>query len=177
MRVPTMLQWKGHVAPGQVASYVGTMMDWFPTFIHLAGAALPDDRPIDGMDLSAVLTGDAPPPTDREFAYYKFGALEAYRAGDWKLILPNADRPRRSAIYSFPGEPVHDLLLYNLREDIGEQNNLANAMPDTARMLETKIDSFLAAVGDLEENKIVRAPADQSHLEFLREKYAPNSQP
>lgn len=55
VRVPTVAMWKGKIEPGQVYEELATQMDWFPTFCKLVGAEIPQDREIDGKDLSGVL--------------------------------------------------------------------------------------------------------------------------
>ena len=63
-------------------------MDLYPTFAGLAGAAMPDDRTIDGKDIAPLLLGavGAKTPHDR-FFYQQGGKLAAVRSGDWKLFL------------------------------------------------------------------------------------------
>ena len=58
-RVPAMARWPGAVPPGEEARGVANMMDWLPTLIELAGARLPEDRPLDGRSLVDVLRAAA----------------------------------------------------------------------------------------------------------------------
>jgi arylsulfatase len=57
IRVPFMVRWPGKVAPGRVSDEIVHAVDLFPTLASLAGAAVPKDRPIDGVDQSAFLLG------------------------------------------------------------------------------------------------------------------------
>ena len=51
---------------------------------------------------------------------------------------------------------AHDTLLINLRQDIGEQNNLAQQMPDTLEMMVQKMNDFKKELGPLPERLKVR---------------------
>ena len=63
-------------------------MDFYPTLANLAGAALPDDRIIDGKDIGPLLSGQESASSEHEaFFYYKRNSIEAVRAGRWKLHL------------------------------------------------------------------------------------------
>jgi arylsulfatase A-like enzyme len=86
MRVPCIVSWPGRVPPGSQTAEVATIMDLLPTVARLAGADLPDDRVIDGKDVWPLMSGEpdavSPHPV---FYYYRRGALDAVRAGGWKL--------------------------------------------------------------------------------------------
>lgn len=150
-RVPALARWPAGISPGREAHGLATHMDWLPTIAELAGAPLPDDRPIDGRSLVNVLRGTG----EREatpFFYLRlrtpFGAqraaVGAVRVGDWKL-----HRPRRG----YPGflEPFvrlefagHGRLLFDLAADPGERHDLAARHPDVVERLEAEIARFEA---------------------------------
>ena len=76
VRVPTVAMWKGKIDPGQVYDDLATQMDWFPTFCNLVGAEIPQDREIDGKDLSAVLFENGNREDDK-FLYYMLAVKKA----------------------------------------------------------------------------------------------------
>lgn len=164
MRVPGILQWKGKVAPGQVREDLVTMMDWFPTFIRLAGGEVPNDRPIDGVDLRSYLQ-EQKKLNDRTLAYFNRGGIQAFRYGDWKLKLPFPGQQWRPWIKDVP---AHDTLLFNLKDDPGEQNNLFEQQPKKAAELLQAIQDFQNSLGELPAGLKVREPADESHYERQR---------
>ena len=85
MREPGIFWWPGVIAPATITYAIGSQLDIFVTAVKLAGGNLPTDRPIDGMDLSAVLTGESPRgPRDRMF-YYSGHVLMAVRLRQYKL--------------------------------------------------------------------------------------------
>lgn len=139
-RVPMIVRWKGHIKPGRTEASVGIMTDWLPTFAHIAGAEIPKDRVIDGYDISQVLLGTGQ-RANQDMAYITYGNLDAYRSGDWKLILPH-----RKVIGNYWKEdiPAHDTLLVYLRNDIGERQDLSKKRPDIVKFLVAKMDSFRA---------------------------------
>jgi len=131
MRVPCVIWGPGRIAAGVVCSELATTMDLYPTWARMAGATLPPDTAIDGKDIAPLLTGEAGARSPHEAFYYhegREGKLEAVRAGDWKLHLK--DSPE----------------LYNLRADIGEQNNVAQQNPEVVTQLRGLARSFDAEI-------------------------------
>ena len=124
MRVPGLFWWPGTIAPG-VTQAIGSAMDLFTTAIALGGGAVPDDRPIDGVDLSPVLFGAGPEPRET-MAYYRMGELFAFRLGRYKAHFVTAGR------YGLPPERLdHDPpLLFDLGADVGERYDVAAERPE-----------------------------------------------
>ena len=86
LRVPAIARWPGRIPPGQVSDAVAASIDLFPTIVQAAGAALPDDRVIDGRDLLPLLEGRvAESPHEAVFAMAAGGRLRMIRSGRWKL--------------------------------------------------------------------------------------------
>ncbi|KAF0300809.1 N-acetylgalactosamine-6-sulfatase [Amphibalanus amphitrite] len=81
-RVPTIAWWPGQAAPGTVSHQVGTQMDLFTTFTQLAGQPIPDDRVVDGIDLTENLRDGS--ITDRSVFFYRGDLLMAARVGHYK---------------------------------------------------------------------------------------------
>lgn len=118
IRVPFMLQWKGHIAPGQVIDEPVIGMDLYSTILSVAGAHPPTDRPIDGVDLLPLCMGHAVSPL-HPFLAWRDGDQCAIRQGDWKLA-----RTRGSAA-----------VLVNLKENPREHPELAsNDLPRAAEL-------------------------------------------
>ncbi|HCR00746.1 MAG TPA: arylsulfatase [Acidobacteria bacterium] len=124
MRVPGVFWWPGTIEPG-VTQEIGSATDLFTTAITLAGGTMPEDRPIDGVDLSAVLfdTGSSP---REEMAYYRMGELFAFRKGAHKVHFVTEGR------YGLPPERTeHDPpVMFDLRVDIGERYNISATQPE-----------------------------------------------
>lgn len=138
-RVPCIVRAPGRVPAGVTSSEWVTTLEFLPTLARLAGARIPSDRIIDGLDVADVWQGVPGAKSPREcFYYYQRKRLEAVREGRWKLHLP---RPEDElwAIYLKPEDcgPVVEPLLFDLETDIGESRDVAARHPEiVARLLE-----------------------------------------
>ena len=123
MREPCIVWSPGNVQPGVITD-LGTTMDLFTTFSALAGVPVPDDRVIDGLDLSPVFfRGEASPRTS--VFYYRGPDLYAVRMGDFKAHFVTEGG------YSGVEAGRHDPpLLYNLNVDPSEAFNVAADHPE-----------------------------------------------
>ena len=132
VRVPLLVRWPAVVEAGSRSDETVIGVDFYPTLLEIAGRPLAEAK--DGVSFVPLLRQKG--TLDRDALYWHFPAyLEAYRrelgpfrttpagairSGDWKLIE-----------YFEDGR----LELYNLRDDVGEQHNLANDEPTVAARL------------------------------------------
>ena len=93
LRVPFIIKAPGKVPAGTTTDLVAAGIDMLPTIAKLAGAAVPEDRVIDGVDISNIFLGKQT-ELDRPFFFYQHQALRAVREGDWKLHLPHTQLDR-----------------------------------------------------------------------------------
>ncbi len=132
IRVPWIIQWKGHVPPGQVDERPVIQLDVLPTALAAVGADAKLEKPIDGVNLLPYVTGQNK-AAPHEALYWRFGAQIAIRKGDWKLVKA----PTGALKGGGPGAKatVEGAELYNLTKDIGETQNLAATEPDKLKEL------------------------------------------
>lgn len=151
-RVPCVIWGPGRVPAGtECGELVGTI-DMLPTIAALTSSPLPSDRKIDGMDVSALIHGEsADSPRDEFLHYTSQGQLEGIRRGDWKLLV-KVQRRRRNQQAKTPPEPP-EILLFNLKSDLGEQNNLADTHSELVEELRARMQEL-----DAEIEKHARAP-------------------
>ena len=148
MREPTIAWWPGKVPAGASTDVVTGGIDILPTFVALAGGAVPADNKIDGVDITPILLGKAT-QTTREAHYYFSTAtlgLDAVRVGPWKLTLAAkpAGKNTKSAKTGAKSAPNSKFapVLYNLDDDIGESRDVAAAHPDIVKRLQALADAM-----------------------------------
>ncbi len=147
-RVPCVMWGPGRIPAGTECDELVGTIDLLPTIAALTDTPLPVDTKIDGMDVSALLAGDAESPRN-EFVYYTSqGHVEGLRQGNWKLLVKAARGKGRGKAAA-----AAEVMLFDLSSDMGEQSNLATANPEVVDAL-TKRMSKLDA--ELEAN--ARAP-------------------
>jgi len=129
-RVPCIMWAPGRIPAGTRSDALISTIDLLPSFAKLADSKLPESGSrIDGLDVSPAITGDAPSARD-EFIYYAAqGGLDGIRKGDWKLLLR---KPRP--------------LLFNLKEDISEKNDLASENPEKVEVLSARMKELDAEI-------------------------------
>lgn len=139
-RVPCLVRGPGVPAGTTCAELAGTI-DLLPTIASVTGSSLPADRRIDGVDISGLWTGEQSESPRQEFVYYTAqGALEGLRQGDWKLLVKQPPRRQKKN----PASVTR--LLFNLTDDLGEQNNLVDQYPDLVRKLEARMRELDAEI-------------------------------
>jgi arylsulfatase A-like enzyme len=169
MRVPTVAYWPGKIKAGTVYDNLATHFDFFPTFLQLAGAAnYQPKNPLDGEDITPVLTGTGKRKGD-ELLYYFNGQLQAYRKGDWKIKFPYAGN---KGIMGVKDVAAHDTLLFNLKQDVGERQNLLKANPAKAKELLAALSTYKASMEPTPKSLMQRMPADESHKQKYLERKA-----
>ncbi|WP_242085554.1 sulfatase [Aestuariivivens sediminis] len=127
MREPTIFWAPGHIKPGIVTG-IGSTMDLFTTFSHLAGVSIPDDRIIDGVDLAPVLFEGKESPRKAMF-YYRGDKLYAARVGAYKAHFMTQDQ------YNNEVTEHQTPLLYNLNIDPSEKFDIAAQHPEVIKSI------------------------------------------
>ena len=146
MREPTIAWWPGRIAPGSVCDAPISEIDVLPTFVALAGGAVPADRKIDGKDIWPLLSGRSKESPHEALFYFNGNRLEAVRSGPWKLaVVYQANLEEKVAKAQRQGfAPA----LYNLDADIGEKTNVAARHPDVAARLQGYVKQMGADLGE-----------------------------
>lgn len=120
LRVPCIMRWPGRVASGAVSNEIVHIPDVYGTFATVAGVTdLPVDRPIDSIDQSGFLFGDAAKSSREGFLFWIKKDLRAVKWRDWKLHYwwepeVNEGKGKLEAPY-----------LFNLIQDPKEETNVA----------------------------------------------------
>ena len=163
MRVPTLAMMKGLIPEGIESKEIVSQLDWMPTFASLSMSKIPKEIVIDGDDITEILRGNSFDYV-RDFLFFDYEKLEAYRRGDWKVKLPYEGWP--GSWYKSPIDS-HDTLLFNLRKDPGEKNNIYDSNREMAKSLIDLMNVKYKEMGKLPESVVIRSDADESHLKKL----------
>ncbi len=131
IRMPFVAQWPGHISAGSRCDGVASLLDMLPTLRQVAGASLPLDRTLDGLDISEALTGGDLPGRDALY-FFRHDHLQAIRAGKWKLHTG----------FGFDNEDKEMPQLFDMELDPSESYNLAGNHPDVVDDLLAKMDAF-----------------------------------
>lgn len=138
IRVPFLVRWPGQIPAGTVSDFPVTSVDIFPTFLDMAGVALPEDRKVDGVSLVSHLQSGEIAGGDRDTLFWHFphyrhdpGPYSIIREGDWKLI-------------KFWEGPME---LYNLKDDLSEEQNLVELSPERVEAMEKALIEQLTVDG------------------------------
>jgi len=163
MRVPTLAMMKGLIPEGIVSKEIVSQLDWMPTFASLSMSKIPKEIVIDGDDITEILRGNTF-DYERDYLFFDYEKLEAYRRGDWKVKLPYEGWP--GSWYKSPIDS-HDTLLFNMRKDPGEKNNIFDSNREMAKSLIDLMNVKYKEMGKLPESIVIRSDADESHLKEL----------
>jgi arylsulfatase A-like enzyme len=137
MREPCIMWWPGKIKPA-VVNDMGSTMDIYTTILTLAGAQVPTDRVVDGLDLSPALFGTGPSPRKNMF-YYRGAKLYAARKGPYKAHF--ITKPA----YGKGKEEYHDPpLLYNLVHDPSEKYDISKDNPEMIIEIRKEVALHLA---------------------------------
>lgn len=126
IRVPMIVKWPKAIAAGSTTSHVSAFWDVFPTVMDIVQGDKPEN--LDGISFLPTLVGDQANQAEHEFLYWEFheqGGRQAIRKGDWKAVKNNVLR-----------DPDAQIELYDLSQDIGEENNVAREHPQIIKEME-----------------------------------------
>ncbi|MEE2898451.1 MAG: sulfatase [Gemmatimonadota bacterium] len=135
LRVPLLVRWPGHVAPGSVTDTPAIGIDFYPTLMELAGATTGVGQPLDGMSLVPVIEGTGELPA-RDLFWHFPAYLQADRsvAGPWRTTPVSAIRRGHHKLLHFFEDDRWEL--YDLAGDESESRDLVLDMPELTNELQ-----------------------------------------
>ncbi|MBO9518895.1 MAG: arylsulfatase [Porphyrobacter sp.] len=92
LRTPFIIRWPGKVPAGRVSDEIVHSVDTFTTFARIAGAAVPQDRAIDGVDQSSFLLGQSENSAREGFPVFVADRMEAVKWKTWKIAFYEQER-------------------------------------------------------------------------------------
>lgn len=137
IRVPTIVRWPGQIQPETKTDCPVVTMDLHATVLDVCGLKPDSSNTPDGVSLKSLLSEQKEPNREAIYFHYPNYAFHkknrmgsAIRLGDYKLI-------------KFFGDDKDAYELYNLKQDISEQKNLAEEKPAIRESLAEKLDAWL----------------------------------
>ena len=132
LRVPFIIRWPGHIPPGRTTDQPAVHVDLLPTFVEIAGKKTLPKQPLDGVSL-VKLWKNPEMNLDRAPIYFHFpGYLEGGKT-TWRTTPACMMRSGDFTLLEFFED--NRLELYNVKNDLGQKQNLAKPMPETTREL------------------------------------------
>ena len=139
IRVPTIIKWPGVIEEGAVSNALISSTDYYPTILEMAGCALMPEQHKDGISFVNELKG-IEDPVPRKIAFWHYPhyhssgqkPASAVRKGKYKLI------------HWIEDDYVE---LYDLQEDIGEEDDLSEEIPELAAEMKDILDEWREKTG------------------------------
>lgn len=148
IRVPLILHWPGQIAPNTTSEVPVISTDFFPTFLEVAGIEKPEGKILDGESLLPIALQQG--SLERESIFWHFPAyLPPYSAADGIFRTTPVGAIRKGDFKLIEFFEDGQLELYNLREDIGEQNDLSETLPEKREELWNEMKAWREAVDAL----------------------------
>jgi arylsulfatase A-like enzyme len=119
IRVPMIARWPGKIRPGSETDHISAFWDVLPTITDIVGCNSQEN--IDGISFLPSLLGHDENQKKHEYLYWEYNGKQAVRMGSWKAYRPGFQEK---------------IELYNLEDDIGEQNDLALKHPEIVAKIE-----------------------------------------
>jgi arylsulfatase A len=120
IRIPFIASWPGTIKPGSTSTHAAAQYDIKATVAEIVKVTIPKT---DGISFLPELLGKK--QSSHDFLYfelYEYGGQQAVRMGEWKAVKQNMLKDKNAKWE-----------LYNLKEDIGEKNNLAAKYPNKVK--------------------------------------------
>jgi arylsulfatase A-like enzyme len=141
IRVCSFATWPGKIPAGITIDEPMHAVDWYPTLVKLTGAPAAQALAPDGLDIWPVLTQGAKSPHEVLLLPGMAPDKMALRMGDWKLLLNASDKDAEEA--KGRDKAIGKMELYNLANDIAEENNLAKTQPQKLAEMRARLDALL----------------------------------
>lgn len=143
-RVPFVAHWPEQIPANTVSDEIISLVDFMGTCAGIVGKELPKGAGEDSHNILPALKAENQEPIRKELLNYSGGGKFALRQGDWKLILAGGSggftAPKSDEDAAALGLPP--IQLYNLAEDIAEENNLQAQYPEKVKEMTAIIDSI-----------------------------------
>jgi len=136
LRVPFMMRWPGQIDAGRISNEMVHITDMYTTLAKLAGADIPKDRPIDGVDQLDFFLGKQEKSNREGLVYYIKQELRAAKWRDWKMHMVWEPEPNTGPIH------LETPWLFNLTRDPKEETEVGTECSWVRAPFRRLIDGF-----------------------------------
>ena len=134
IREPLLMRWPGKITPNTSTEVPVSSVDFYPTFVEMAGGKNSPGNILDGVSLLPLITKNIAPKRVALFWHYPS------ETGRWRPKMASAVRKGNYKLIEFYlGDKLE---LYDLEKDPSEKNNLAETMPGKVKELKTLLDNW-----------------------------------
>ena len=119
VRVPFIARWPGRIKPGSESDHITAFWDFLPTCAQLLREPVPAG--LDGISILPTLLGRPGRQKKHDHLYWELRGQQGVRMGDWKAVRL---------------KPNQKIQLFNLKTDLGEQNDVADQHPEIMARIE-----------------------------------------
>ena len=141
-RVPGIISWPTKIKGGRNEQTPISTLDILPTVFKIAGVALPEDRTIDGRDISSLLMPEKHKNKFEEFEFlysYHDNQPSAIRKNAWKMHVRIGSQTGNNYGFEASGEKP---LLFQVEKDLGEKVNVSENHPEKIIELKTSLETI-----------------------------------
>jgi arylsulfatase A-like enzyme len=108
--VPFIIRWPGRIPPGRVSNEILHEVDTYTTLARIAGAWVPQDRAIDGVDQTDLLLGKSDKSNREGFPVFVADRLEAVKWRNWKVVFYDEQRDWWTPLTKLGSPKAFDLI-------------------------------------------------------------------
>jgi len=146
-RLPFIVKWPGKVPAGKTTDALVSQIDIMATVASLVGYELPDDQAEDSHDLLPLFTGKTDTSPRTVHIHNTYPDRYAIRQGDWLLINCKSGYSKRKSEkwemkHGYAPESSRPAKLFNLKDDIGQKNDIIDKHPDKAKKLKNLLSKI-----------------------------------
>ncbi|WP_339881482.1 arylsulfatase [Polaribacter vadi] len=170
-RVPFLVKWPGKIKPNSVSDATICTTDFMATCADIINYNFKDNEAEDSFSMLPLLMNEGNYLRETTIHHDKYGVF-AIRKDDWKLVVsPNSGIMASGETKKYK-DASSDVLLYNLKEDIKEENNIAAKFPEKVKKLKylliKQIKDGRSTLGKVQENDAITGEWPQADFAFKK---------
>lgn len=136
LRVPFIARWPGKIPPGVVSNEIFHVVDIYATLAAIAEVAVPQDRPIDGVNQISFLKGETQASAREGFVFFIKNEMRAAKWRDWKMHFVWEKEPNEGANH------LETPYLFNLVQDPKEETDVSSTQGWVRGPIRKMINAF-----------------------------------